>query len=309
MNYDGNTGKVLESWATGTSIKSMASSPDGKAVALGGPKGVIFHPSKSTLDQFAVASMAFSGDGSLLAAAGMDDRIYLWEANTSRLLDKFTGVSDKDRVDRFNANGYKTNSLIRSLALMPDGKTLISAGEDGLVNLWDISGPELSCLLTQGRKEPWWVTFTPDGQTRDCGRRRLRSILGRAKQARTAFPSRPFSSRHSRRRKPRRPFAGQRRFRRNNSALAPAGGSCRTAQEQTNRQPTGPYSRSGSFPRRPHAGVERRRRHRAVVGHGYRRPPPFARQGIPTHFRRRFPPRWQAVGHRRLGNGGQALGR
>ena len=112
MNYDGNTGKVLESWATGTSIKSLASSPDGKTVALGGPRGVIFHPSKSTLDQFAVALMAFSGDGSLLAAAGMDDRIYLWDANTSRLLDKFTGVSDKDRVDRFNANAYKTNNLI-----------------------------------------------------------------------------------------------------------------------------------------------------------------------------------------------------
>ena len=149
MNYDGNTGKVLESWATGTSIKSLASSPDGKTVALGGPRGVIFHPSKSTLDEFAVALMAFSGDGSLLAAAGMDDRIYLWDANTSRLLDKFTGVSDKDRGGSFQCQRLQNQQLDTIVGPMPDGKTLISAGEDGLVNLWDISGPELSCPLAQ----------------------------------------------------------------------------------------------------------------------------------------------------------------
>jgi WD40 repeat protein len=162
---DGAAGNLLETWHVGSSVLSLATSPDGKTVAAGTEKGVVLLPSKRVLSPIGATSVVFSADGRVLAAGCGDDRICLWDTQSWQLLDKYTGAADQTRADQFNAKGARTKLAIRSVAIMPDSKTLLSAGIQTHIKIWDISQPELSCGLCRDLREAWWVTFTPDGRT------------------------------------------------------------------------------------------------------------------------------------------------
>jgi WD40 repeat protein/serine/threonine protein kinase len=165
INCDGKTGQALESWHTDASVYALARSPDGKSLAIGTDKGVMLHPAKRILNQPGAASLAWRGDGGLLAAAGSDAGIYLWDTRNWQRLDVLPGVSDKTRAERFKLQPFNEQLLVSAIAFVPDGKTLISAGTDGLVKLWDASQPELSAPLASDLTDAWWVTITPDNRT------------------------------------------------------------------------------------------------------------------------------------------------
>jgi serine/threonine protein kinase/WD40 repeat protein len=76
-------------------------------------------PKLSTGDDFA---LAVSPDGSLLAHAGFEPRIYVLDVATRSLRCSFPGHS----------------GTVYSLAFSPDGSRLISGGDDGTVRIWDI---------------------------------------------------------------------------------------------------------------------------------------------------------------------------
>jgi WD40 repeat protein len=164
VNCDGITGKVLESWSIGSRMHELAASPDGKTLAIGMDKGVILHPDKRILDQPAPRYLAWRRDGGLLAAAGSDGCIYLWDTATWQRQDIFLGVSDRSRADRFKVYPFGER-LVSSIVFLPDGKTLLSAGGDGLVKFWDTIQPELSVPLARDLTDAWWVTITPDNRT------------------------------------------------------------------------------------------------------------------------------------------------
>ncbi len=97
-----------------------------------------------------VYALAFSPDGKLLAAAGYDRLIRLWDAGsaaraTPRLL--------KDHSD-----------AVHGLAFSPDGKFLASAAADRAVKVWDVAAGRR--LYTLGEPTDWVyaVAFSPDGQ-------------------------------------------------------------------------------------------------------------------------------------------------
>jgi WD40 repeat protein len=67
--------------------------------------------------------VAFSGDGRVLATAGSDGAVRLWDVATQRQLAEL----------RHEGHAYQ-------LAFSPDGATLATTGkEDRLVKLWDVS--------------------------------------------------------------------------------------------------------------------------------------------------------------------------
>jgi WD40 repeat protein len=91
-----------------------------------------------------VFEVAFSPDGRIIATAGRDTTIKLWDANSGALLRTLHGHSER----------------INQVAFSRNGDYLASAGNDG-VKLWQAaSGAMLHTLSSGGASK---VSFTPDG--------------------------------------------------------------------------------------------------------------------------------------------------
>jgi WD40 repeat protein len=95
-----------------------------------------------------LSGVAFNPDGSMLASAGLDNLVRLWEVATGAKLRKLTGHTGW-------VNGVAFSP--------PDGSLLASAGDDKTVRLWDVAtGAELR-TLTGHDTSVSAVAFSPDG--------------------------------------------------------------------------------------------------------------------------------------------------
>jgi WD40 repeat protein/uncharacterized caspase-like protein len=102
----------------------------------------------------AIAFIQFSPDETLLASAGMDRSIILWDMQTGLQLRRLLGHGD----------------VVTSLAFSPDGRTLISGSRDRTVRLWNLSMGRERGLL-QHQAEVTSVSISPDGLTIATGTR------------------------------------------------------------------------------------------------------------------------------------------
>ena len=140
-------------------VGSIAYSPDGKLLAVGGYKDVRLMDAASgkavaTLSGHAdlVRSVVFSADGKWLAAAGglpaRSGEIKIWDVESHQLLRTVEGHKD----------------CIYSVAASPDGKIVASASYDKLIKLWDVAtGKELRTLKDH-IDAVFAVAFSPDGK-------------------------------------------------------------------------------------------------------------------------------------------------
>ncbi|MDG9715884.1 WD40 repeat domain-containing protein [Streptomyces sp. DH24] len=126
---------------------------DGKDALPGAPLG---KPLRFPAD--AVGAVAFSPDGTLLAATGRGGGIRLWDM-TDRTAPRPVGTPP--------ASHDKEN--IVSVAFAPDGRTLATAGDDGTVRRWDLTDPAhpapLGAPARADERSVRAVAFTPDGRT------------------------------------------------------------------------------------------------------------------------------------------------
>jgi WD40 repeat protein len=221
--WDAKTGALLGTLAEpeAEELGALAFSPDGHwlAVGVGGPHNWAVDPPQKVMvfdvaqrkehRTFATATqvnaVAFSADGKLLAAAGHNGTVWLWDTSSWDEIGRWQGPagtrygailflpggrlgeagrpggllatgSGSGRIDLWDVN---TRALVRQMhghiglisvmVLSPDGRTLASASCDGSIKLWDSgTGRELRTLY---RQEQWMyaLAFSPDGNTLASG--------------------------------------------------------------------------------------------------------------------------------------------
>jgi WD40 repeat protein len=95
-----------------------------------------------------VLTVAFGPTGRLLASAGADGTIKVWDRHTARLLKTLHGH-----------HGHVT-----AVAWHPDGKSLASGGADGTVRLWSVGSGASLAILRDHTAGVTGVAFHPGGK-------------------------------------------------------------------------------------------------------------------------------------------------
>lgn len=137
-----------------------------------------------------VFSVTYTPDNKLLASAGADQTIRIWQVENGQEVRQLTGHTGSVRSTAFSpdsqwiASGSEDRSVriwdvksgeqirqlnghtsdVTSVRFSPDGKQIVSASEDGTVRIWDVaSGREVHHLLGH-IGTVWSAAFSPNGQ-------------------------------------------------------------------------------------------------------------------------------------------------
>jgi WD40 repeat protein len=137
-----------------------------------------------------VNSLALNADGTLMAIAGDDGKITLWETRSGALAQSFTQHKDAVYAVAFSPDGqviasagldehihiWETDSgrermslrahdgWVNALAFTPDGRRLISAGRDSSVRVWDLNTRTRIRQVDDYPSEVFTVAASPDGK-------------------------------------------------------------------------------------------------------------------------------------------------
>jgi WD40 repeat protein len=129
--WDARSGQIREQLDGGSGpLWSVAVSHDGRWAAVGGSDGIALLDLGSGRSrghirlQTTVTSLCFLPHGAVLASTGLDGSITLWKEDRGDL-----------RPER-SLGGRE--SPIRASAVSPDGKTLVTGSDDGLLRFWKI---------------------------------------------------------------------------------------------------------------------------------------------------------------------------
>jgi len=148
----GRLARVLKADNPGLGVTRQASGPSRPVMSL--TMHTMLTPSTvwRTMD-VGVCSVAFSPDGTLLASAGTDNKVRVWQAATGAAVRTLTGHTGQ----------------VSAVMFSPDGTLLASAGFDNTVRVWQTATGAAVRTLTGHNKSPYLdkgvcsVAFSPDG--------------------------------------------------------------------------------------------------------------------------------------------------
>jgi WD40 repeat protein len=156
---------ILIEAADACTLEAVAVHPNGRYVACGGidylgtgeRDGAVCVWDTTTKKKIAtedtgVAALMFDPLGKYLAGAGLDDAVYVWDAETLATV--------------FVFGGHQQN--INAVCFDPSGSYLLSGGDDGTVRCWDVlSGRQLVARAFDSPVQS--LAFSPDGAYLFCG--------------------------------------------------------------------------------------------------------------------------------------------
>ncbi len=134
---------------------ALAMPSHARTLYLGSGSGAIYALDPGTLSiqkvlrshREGVRGLAISYDDRLLASAGLDGKVMVWQLPEGLRIRTLEGHEDG----------------VRAVAFSPDGRYLASAGKDGLLILWDLALGTREKTLRLGTPL-WCVAFSPNGQ-------------------------------------------------------------------------------------------------------------------------------------------------
>jgi WD40 repeat protein len=162
---DAASGEVLKQFPKAFYCQTVAISPDGSRVALGitgggagisGQTWLFSYPGLEKLFMFdyptdtCFTDMDFSSDGRLLLSAGAlgNNDLVLWDMNTGKKLQQFTGFS----------------KMQFGVALSPDGRYAAGAGFDNIARIWEIATGQEVRRLVGHSQALYGIDFSSDGK-------------------------------------------------------------------------------------------------------------------------------------------------
>jgi serine/threonine protein kinase len=113
----------IATYRVNNAVCAVAASPNYSQIASGDKNRKVQIRRKESIGN----SLQFSPDGKILASAGADRRIRLWNTETSKIIYTFDGHQDG----------------VTSIQFMPNGKILLSTGADRTIRFWDVEQKQL----------------------------------------------------------------------------------------------------------------------------------------------------------------------
>ena len=202
--HDSTTGAIQLRVTSGTSeVQGMLFSPDGKWLAVTRLREQIIQILDASTDEVTytlrghndfVQDVAFNNDGERLVSGGKDGTARLWDTDSGKQLAVFdvchhsrstimkvafsptanhfaTGTAESPEVVVWDASsGNRILTLkghaggVFGLAFSPDGKSLVSGGQDCTVRVWDSETGQEKCCLEGHTDELRRLTVSQDGR-------------------------------------------------------------------------------------------------------------------------------------------------